>query len=172
MVTLTEVGADYLARIEPILAALDEADQAARGTGELRGILRVGVSSSFAVRELVPRLPAFMADHPALRVELLINDQRQDLVSEGVDVALRFGKLADSTAIARRLGAIGCVLVASPAYLNKHGMPESPADIADRASTPAASADDRPLPGRSSPRSWSRLGPGARASGREQRGNP
>ncbi|WP_050477547.1 LysR family transcriptional regulator [Herbaspirillum rhizosphaerae] len=130
-VTLSEAGTDYLARIEPILAALEEADQAARGTGELHGILRIGVSSSFAVRELAPRLPAFMNAHPALRVELLMNDQRQELVAEGVDVALRFGKLADSTATARRLGAIGCLLVASPAYLKKHGMPDSPAAIAD-----------------------------------------
>ena len=130
-VTLTEAGADYLARIEPILAALEEADQAARGTGELRGILRVGVSSSFAVRELIPRLPAFIDAHPALRVELLMNDQRQELVTEGVDVALRFGKLVDSTATARRLGIVGCLLVASPAYLRKHGRPDNPAAIAD-----------------------------------------
>ncbi|NVH05530.1 LysR family transcriptional regulator, partial [Escherichia coli] len=63
-VTLTEAGADYIARIEPILAALEEADHAARGTGELRGMLRVGVAASFAVREIIPRLPAFMAMHP------------------------------------------------------------------------------------------------------------
>jgi DNA-binding transcriptional LysR family regulator len=58
-VTLTEAGADYLTRIEPLLAALEEADHAARGTGELRGTLRVALSSSFGVREVIPRLPAF-----------------------------------------------------------------------------------------------------------------
>lgn len=130
-VTLTEAGVDYLARVEGILAALEEADQAARGTGELRGILRVGVSSSFAVRELIPWLPEFMDAHPSLRIELLLSDQRQELVSEGVDVVLRFGKLADSTATARRLGTIPCLLVASPSYLSKHGMPDNPASIAD-----------------------------------------
>jgi DNA-binding transcriptional LysR family regulator len=118
-VTLTEAGSDYLARIEPILSALEEADHAARGTGELRGVLRVAVSSSFAVREVIPRLPAFLAPHPALRVDLLMNDQRQDLLGEGIDVALRFGALADSTAIARRLGTARAYWWPRPLILRK-----------------------------------------------------
>jgi DNA-binding transcriptional LysR family regulator len=129
-VTLTEAGADYLARVEPILAALEEADHAARGTGELRGVLRVGLSSSLAVREVIPRLSALMSRHPALRVELLMNDQRQDLVIEGVDVALRFGMLGDSNATARLLGRVPRLLVASPAYLERAGMPATPDDLA------------------------------------------
>ena len=72
-VTLTEAGAEYLARIEPLLLQLEEADHAARGTGEIRGLLRVGLSSSFAVREVIPRLPAFLACHTALRIDLLMN---------------------------------------------------------------------------------------------------
>ena len=94
-VTLTEAGTDFLERIEPILAALDEAEYAVRGTGELRGVLRVGISTTFAVREIVPRLPRFMEQHPALRIELLADDQRQDFVSEGIDVGLRLGLLAE-----------------------------------------------------------------------------
>jgi DNA-binding transcriptional LysR family regulator len=132
-VTLTEAGADYLARIEPILAALDEAEHIVRGTGELRGILRVGLSSTFAVREVVPRLPRFAERHPALRLQLLLDDQHQDLVSEGVDVALRFGVLADSTAMARRIGAWPRVLVASSQYVKKAGVPRSPAELASHA---------------------------------------
>src|SRR5882672_3571822 len=104
--TLTEAGADYLARIEPILAALDEAEHAARGTGELRGQLRIGLSSSFAVREIIPRLTAFLDRHPTLRVDLVMADQRQDLVNEGVDLALRFGALDDSTATVRRIAHV------------------------------------------------------------------
>lgn len=130
-VTLTEAGVDYLARIEALLDALDEADHAARGSGELRGVLRVGVAASFGVRELIPRLPAFAERHPALRIELLMNDQRQDLVNDGVDVALRFGELADSVATARRLGATPRLLVASPGYLARGGVPQAPADLAD-----------------------------------------
>src|SRR2546429_866687 len=70
---LTEAGAEYLARVEPALAALEEADHAARGTGELRGVVRVAASSSFSVREVIPRLPAFLDKHPKLRVVLLMN---------------------------------------------------------------------------------------------------
>src|SRR5262252_514109 len=72
-VTLTETGSDYLARIEPILAALEEADHAARGGGELRGHLRIGMSSSFSVREVIPRLPAFLAQHPRLRISIAVS---------------------------------------------------------------------------------------------------
>jgi DNA-binding transcriptional LysR family regulator len=129
-VTLTEAGTDYLARVEPLLAALDDADHAARGTDELRGTLRVGLSSSFAVREVIPRLPPFMARHPALRVDLAVDDQHQNLVVEGVDVALRFGALADSNATARLLDASPRLLVASPAYLRRAGTPQKPADLA------------------------------------------
>jgi DNA-binding transcriptional LysR family regulator len=132
-VTLTEAGADYLARIESILSALEEADHAARGTGEIRGLLRVGLSSSFAVREVIPRLPPFMACHTALRIDLLMNDQRQDLLGEGVDVALRFGPLPDSSATARKIGSVQRILAAAPAYLEKAGLPKTPADLADHA---------------------------------------
>jgi len=95
-VKLTEAGATYLMRVEAILAALDEADHEARGTGELRGSLRVGTSSSFVLREIIPRLPAFMKQHPALKIELVANDRYQDLVTEGIDVAFRFGALPDA----------------------------------------------------------------------------
>lgn len=130
-VTLTEAGSDYLLRIEPLLAAMEAADHAARGTGELRGVLRIALSSSFGMREVIPRLPVFMRQHPNLRIDLLMNDRLQDLVRAGVDVALRFGPLADSTATARRLGSPPRVLVATPAYLRDAGRPGSPADLAN-----------------------------------------
>jgi DNA-binding transcriptional LysR family regulator len=132
-VSLTEAGADYLARIEPILDAMEEADHAARGASELHGLLRVALSSSFAVREVIPRLPDFMARHPALRIELLMNDQRQDLVGEGIDVALRLGALVDSTATTRRLGSANRMLVASPIYLAQMGTPTAPEALHDHA---------------------------------------
>ena len=103
-VTLTEAGSDYLVRAEAILAALDEADHAARGTGELRGVLRVAVSTSFAVRSVLPSLSPFAEMHPKLRIEFILNDEKQDLVGEAVDVALRVGALADSSAVARKSG--------------------------------------------------------------------
>src|SRR4051794_29779839 len=127
-VTLTDAGLDFLARIESVLAELDEAEHAARGTGELRGILRIGVATTFAVREVISRLSDFMSRHSALRIDLMMEDEREDLVTEGVDVALRFGPLSDSTATVRRILAWPRVLAASRAYLDKAGGPLTPAD--------------------------------------------
>ena len=129
-VTLTDAGATYLMRVESILAALDEADHEARGTGELRGVLRVGTSSSFVLREIIPRLPKFMKQHPELRVELLSSDRYQDLVTEGIDVAFRFGTLPDSSATARKVIVATRVLAAAPSYLEEYGTPAMPSDLA------------------------------------------
>jgi DNA-binding transcriptional LysR family regulator len=129
-VKLTEAGSDYLARIEPILASLDEADQAARGDGELRGVLRIGVSSSFSVREVIPLLPAFLARHPHLRISLAVSDVRQDLVTEGVDLAFRLGALTNSTAIAKKLGQGPRLIAGSPTYLRTAPVLHNPSDLA------------------------------------------
>jgi DNA-binding transcriptional LysR family regulator len=132
-VTLTDVGNDYLTRVEAILASLEEADHVARGSQELRGELRVATSSSFGVREIIPVLPGFLARHPSLKVSLLMSDQRQDPIKQGADVALRLGDLADSTATARLIGRTQRLIVASPAYLKERGPPETPADLAAHA---------------------------------------
>jgi len=129
-VSLTEAGTEYLARAEAILAALDEADHAARGTGELRGLLRVATSPSFARRCVIPRLARFADEHPALRIEITVRDERQDLVGDAIDVALRVGKLTESSAVARKVGTVHRVLVASPSYLARAPAPRSPSDLA------------------------------------------
>ena len=128
-VALTHAGADYLARIEPALAEIEEAGQALRGKGALRGSLRIGVSASAAIREVVPRLPAFLAKHPELRIDLAVDDGRQDLIREGIDVAIRFGKLADSSATTVRIGTNRLLVAASPAYLKRAGLPATPNDL-------------------------------------------
>lgn len=132
-VTLTDAGATYITRVEAILAALDEADHEARGTGELRGVLRIGTASSFVLREIIPRLPKFLSAHPALRVELLSNDRYQDLVTEGIDVAFRRGSLPDSSATARKLMDDPRILAAAPSYLEERGTPLMPSDLAQHA---------------------------------------
>lgn len=130
-VTLTEAGADYCSRVEVALNALDEASDLVRGSGVLSGNLRIGTSSSFGRRLLIPRLPAFMDAHPRLRVTLLLDDHRQDLVAQGIDVALRFGALEDSSAVARKLHSWPRIAAAAPGYICKAGIPHAPADLAD-----------------------------------------
>jgi DNA-binding transcriptional LysR family regulator len=128
-VTVTDAGAEFLARIEPILADLDEAGH----SGELRGTLRIGIGTSLAARIVIPHLKPFLDRHPALRIDLLLDDQKQDLVKEGVDVAFRFGALADSTATARKLVSWPRVLAAAPGYLSSAPALDSPADLAAHA---------------------------------------
>jgi DNA-binding transcriptional LysR family regulator len=132
-VTLTDTGSDYLGQVEAILASLDEADHAARGSRELRGSLRVAMSASFGVREVIPLLPGFLARHPALDVGLLLSDQRQDTVKEGVDVALRLGALPDSSATARLIARTHRLVAASPGYLKARGTPTTPEDLGSHA---------------------------------------
>ena len=132
-VTLTDVGNEYLTRVEEILVSLEEADHQARGSRELRGSLRIAMPGSFGVREIVPVMPGFLARHPSLNVSLLMSDQRQDTVKEGVDVALRLGELADSTATARLIARTQRVIVASPTYLKARGAPRTPDDLAAHA---------------------------------------
>lgn len=129
-VALTEAGMDYLERAESILVALEEADHAARGTGELRGTLRVAMSSSLAVRIVLPRLARFTYLHPALHMEFVLTDERQDLVADSMDVAVRIGPLANSAlAVARKIGVVQRGLVASPDYLKQAGIPREPSDL-------------------------------------------
>jgi len=132
-VTLTEAGAEYLARSETILAALDEADHTVRGTGELRGLLRVATSPVFASRVIMPRLARFTDLHPNLRIEFALDDARHDLIGDSVDVAVRIGTLADSSVVARRIGTVHRVLVAAPAYLSRAGVPVTPSDLTQHA---------------------------------------
>ncbi|RFU44820.1 LysR family transcriptional regulator [Paraburkholderia sp. DHOC27] len=125
-VVLTDAGAQFLSRIDPILVALDDAEQSVREGGELRGMLRMSMPSSVATREVIPRLAPFIALHPELRLDVMTGDKPQDLVRDAVDVAIRLGRLPDSTATARRIGMIPRVVVASPGYLAAHGEPDTP----------------------------------------------
>lgn len=130
-VKLTEVGTDYLGRIERILASLEEANHMARGDGTLKGRLRVGCATSFAVREVIPRIAEFVEQHPELKVDFVLTDSMQDLIDQAIDVAIRFGEMPDSTLIARKIGESPRIVVASPAYLERAGTPKSPADLAN-----------------------------------------
>jgi len=129
-ITVTEAGSLFLERARDILSDIENAEDAARGLDSLRGIVRLAIPVVYGTREIIPRLPKFLAMHPQLRVELPVADDRQDLVAEGADVAIRMGELDDSSFGARRLAALRRLVVASPAYLKAHGVPKTPADLA------------------------------------------
>jgi DNA-binding transcriptional LysR family regulator len=129
-VTLTEAGSVLLERTRHILPAIDEAEDAARGTDSLRGVIKVAMPVAFGIREVIPRLPPFLAEHPQLKLDLVMADGADDLVAEGVDLALRLGKLADSGFGTRKLATAPRLLLASPVYLETRGRPVGIADLA------------------------------------------
>jgi DNA-binding transcriptional LysR family regulator len=146
-VTPTDAGNVFLKRARQILGDLDDAENTARGADSLYGTLRVAIPVGFGIREVIPHLPAFLAQHPRLRVDLLISDRAEDLVAKGVDMALRMGPLADSSFGARLLVKASRLVVAAPAYLAKRGTPKTPTELSGH--------DCIVGPGHSGRRGWS-----------------
>jgi DNA-binding transcriptional LysR family regulator len=109
----------------------DEAESAARGAGSgLTGRLRICGAVTFARIHLIPRLPEFLARHPELEMEVVLDDRNIDLVQEGIDVALRMGRLSDSSLTAKRIASGRHVVVGTPAYFERTGRPTAPGDLA------------------------------------------
>lgn len=130
VLNLTETGSSFYEHSARILADLDEAEAAVQQEhGELKGTLRVALPLSFGVRHMCKPIAAFSKRHPKVEFDLDLNDRRIDLIGEGVDVALRIGRLQDSSLIARRLFDVHTVVCASPHYLSVHGEPQTPDDL-------------------------------------------
>jgi DNA-binding transcriptional LysR family regulator len=128
--TPTEAGTSFYQRARRAVEEADEAVLAARGTASgLAGKLRVSAAVCFARLHIVPRLPEFLAQHPNLELELVLDDRNVDLVEEGIDLALRMGVLADSNMTARRLAEARRRVVATPEYFERQGIPKEPADL-------------------------------------------
>ncbi len=133
-VTPTEVGAAYYDKCKAIARQLEDADNlAALMQSRVRGTLRISTSVAFGRRVLVPMVLRFMKQHPELQVDLSFEDRYVNLVEQGMDLAIRMGRLADSSLGARFLGMNHWVLVGAPAYLREHGTPTTPADLAQHA---------------------------------------
>lgn len=129
--TPTEAGQHFYERARSAVQEADEAELAAKRAGAgLSGRLRVSAATTFARLHIIPELPRFLAEHPHLTVEIILDDRVIDLVAEGVDVSLRLGNLADSIAVARKLATGGRSVLATPAYLERAGALRSPADLA------------------------------------------
>jgi len=127
----TEAGRIFYERAKRTVEDAEEAVLAARGSGHgLSGKLRVSTSVCFGKLHVIPRLSAFLDEHPDLEIELVLDDRHVDVVNEGIDVALRMGPMPDSSMTARRIAEGRRVVVATPAYLQRHGTPASPAELA------------------------------------------
>lgn len=130
-VSPTEAGLGYLERARRLLADFEEAETEVRGERAApRGTLRVNAPVSFGRTHLAGALPGFLARYPDLTVEVTVNDRVVDLIEEGFDVAIRIGRLGDSSLVARRLGTVGTRMAASPGYLARRGAPSTPGDLA------------------------------------------
>jgi len=126
----TEAGMAFYERALRAIAEANEAEAAAQGAGTgLEGRLRICAPVTFARLHLVPKLGAFLDAHPKLRLELVMDDRAIDLVAENIDAALRMGALTDSALVARKLTQGERLVVASPAYLARRGVPITPADL-------------------------------------------
>lgn len=131
-VTPTEVGVLFYERCKGIAHAVEEAENLATLLQtDASGTLRISASVAFGRRVLVPRVMRYMREHPRVQVELSFDDRYVNLVEQGVDVAIRMGRLADSTLGATWLGVNPWLLAAAPDYLRSRGRPALPADLAD-----------------------------------------
>ncbi len=128
----TDAGRALAERARRLLAEFDETMRASgQESAAVGGMLRLSAPLVFGRLHIMPLVSEFLDAHPAVQVALTLSDRYLDLIEEGLDLALRIGRLPDSGLVARRVGQVRRVLVASPAYLGKRGTPRTPADLAD-----------------------------------------
>jgi DNA-binding transcriptional LysR family regulator len=126
----TEAGRNFYEHAKRSIDAAEEADHAARGAGAtLSGRLRIGAAVTFARLHIVPHLAGFLTEHPALDVEVVLDDRNVDLIEAGIDVALRISDLMDSALTARKIAQGRRVVLATPAYFQRYGEPKAPMDL-------------------------------------------
>jgi DNA-binding transcriptional LysR family regulator len=128
----TEAGIRFLDSARRLLAELDEAERSAAGATAIpSGHLRITAPLTFGRMHLMPVLADFLVEQPRVTATLVTLDRIANLVDEGFDLAVRIAHLPESTLIARRVGEVRRVLVASPAYLARHGLPSRPEELTD-----------------------------------------
>jgi len=128
--SLTESGQRYYQQVTVLLADLEEVENGVmHAAGELRGRIRLAAPLSFGLKHLSPALGTFLRQHPAIELDLDLNDREVNLVEEGFDMALRIGELVDSTLVAKRIGRVRMLVCASGDYLQEYGEPRQPRDL-------------------------------------------
>jgi len=128
---LTEAGAEYLPKVERLLLEFDDATASAKGMhSEAKGVLNVHARMAVGTICISPLLPGFLERYPDIQVRLSLNNETDiDLIHENIDLDIRTGVLQDSSLIARKLADSHRVIVASPDYLERHGIPRTPEDL-------------------------------------------
>ena len=130
--TLTDDGRAFYDHALRALEALGEAENAVgRRRSKPSGVLRLATPVVFGRLHIAPRLPAFLARYPDVSIDLTMSDTFTDLTEQGIDLAIRVGEITDPGLIAKRIGIVRRITVASPAYLKKHGTPRTPADLSN-----------------------------------------
>jgi DNA-binding transcriptional LysR family regulator len=130
-IALTPEGDIYFRRCQRILADIEDAELTLmQSRRKPQGMLRVNTGVAFGTHQLLPVLPKFLAAYPEIHVELTMVDHLVDLLEEGADVAVRMAPMTDSNLIARKIRDVHRLIVATPAYLKRHGTPRTPADLA------------------------------------------
>ena len=130
VVTLTNSGSAYYKQAKELVVGLQQAnEQVNQQQIRLRGTLKVSAAGGFAEHFVAPALMEFVAKHPELSIELDLNSRFVNLLEDGVDFAIRYGELNDSSLVARKLVSRSMMAVAHKDYLNKHGTPKHPAHL-------------------------------------------
>jgi DNA-binding transcriptional LysR family regulator len=128
--SLTDDGKTLLGHARHLLENAEEMEAAlGRQSGEPRGLVRLGTSVAGGLF-LATRVPVLLARHPGLSVELVMSDRHTDMIEERLDLAFRNGEIADASLVARRVATLGRAVVAAPIYLERHGAPSTPGDLA------------------------------------------
>ena len=128
---LTAEGEAFYAAARRIVGEIETLEDQISGQRDTpHGLLRVTTSVAFSTHQLAPVISEFMAHHPAVQLELLPTDRVIDMVEEGIDIAIRIGRLADTSFMARRIGEDKRLICAAPSYLARHGTPRRPEDLA------------------------------------------
>jgi DNA-binding transcriptional LysR family regulator len=128
--TPTEAGRNFYERAKRSIEKAEEAEIAARGAeARLSGRLRICAAVTFARLHVIPRLSRFLTEHPALDVDVVLDDRNIDLIEAGIDVALRMGELTSSTLTARKIARSERRVIGTPSYFEAMGLPQTPADL-------------------------------------------
>lgn len=129
-VRMTEEGRSFYDQVMPLVASLDAITASASGNAKtINGRLRVNVDPFFSRLILGPRLGAFLQSHPDLQLELITRDELGDMITDGFDVAIRFGHPRDSALVARKLLETRIITAAAPAYIQRYGLPKEPREL-------------------------------------------